>query len=207
MVPEDATPQIRMSDAERERVVDHLRSALNEGRISLGEFEERSAQVYAAKFASDVSAVTADLPSLPAPLGRPGPVGRPQGLTTPTAGRRTRWAVQIMGGQDRRGNWDVGDELRSVTIMAGQELDLTEVAAEVVNITCFTLMGGTEIVVPDGAKVEVSGFMLFGGSSNNANTPGDSTMVVRVRAFGAMGGCEVRNLSKRQRKKRQLPPG
>ncbi len=46
---------------------------------------------------------------------------------------------------------------------------------------------------------------VIGGTANETNVAGDSPMVVRVRSYGTMGGCTVRNLSKRERKKRGLP--
>lgn len=63
-------------------------------------------------------------------------------------------------------------------------------AATEVSIIAFTLMGGTEIIVPDGATVDMSGFMVFGASSNDTNAPGNSPMRVQITAFGAMGACE-----------------
>lgn len=207
MANEYANHEIRLSDADRERVVDRLRRATDEGRITLTEFEERAGQVYAAKYPSEMSSVTADLPALPTtPQDAVRPARSTEDLHASPAPKQARWSVQIMGGNERRGNWDVGNETKSLTIMGGQVLDLTEVEAQHVTITCFTLMGTTDIVVPDGAKVDMDGFILFGGVSNSTKVTGDSEMTVRIRAYGAMGGCEVRNLSKRQRKKRGLPP-
>ncbi|MEU7634313.1 DUF1707 domain-containing protein [Nocardia sp. NPDC049220] len=40
---------VRASDADRETIVDQLRHAMNEGRLSLGEFDDRVQQVHAAK--------------------------------------------------------------------------------------------------------------------------------------------------------------
>ncbi|WP_280242981.1 DUF1707 SHOCT-like domain-containing protein [Nocardia abscessus] len=39
---------VRASDADREKIVDQLRLAMNEGRLTLPEFDERLQQVYAA---------------------------------------------------------------------------------------------------------------------------------------------------------------
>ena len=45
----DATPPIRASDADRERVVALLHQACAEGRLTVEEFGERSASAYAAR--------------------------------------------------------------------------------------------------------------------------------------------------------------
>ena len=59
---------IRASDQERESVVDVLRDAFTEGRLTFDEFEERTAAAYGAKTGTDLRVLTADLPIRP-PLG------------------------------------------------------------------------------------------------------------------------------------------
>jgi hypothetical protein len=59
---------IRASDQERESVVDVLRDAFTDGRLTFDEFEERTAAAYGAKTWTDLRVLTADLPAGP-PLG------------------------------------------------------------------------------------------------------------------------------------------
>ena len=47
-------PEPLLSDAEREVVVDRLRSALGEGRLDLDEFSDRVGDVYKARTAADL---------------------------------------------------------------------------------------------------------------------------------------------------------
>ena len=56
---------IRASDKERESVVDVLRDAYTEGRLTLEEFEERTSAAYASKTWADLRDLTADLPFEP----------------------------------------------------------------------------------------------------------------------------------------------
>ena len=56
---------IRASDKERESVVDVLRDAYTEGRLTLEEFEERTSAAYASKTWADLRELTADLPVEP----------------------------------------------------------------------------------------------------------------------------------------------
>lgn len=56
---------IRASDNERESVVDVLRDAYTEGRLTLDEFEERTSAAYASKTWGDLRELTADLPFEP----------------------------------------------------------------------------------------------------------------------------------------------
>ncbi len=56
---------IRASDKERDSVVDVLRDAYTDGRITLEEFEERTSAAYASKTWSDLRELTSDLPVEP----------------------------------------------------------------------------------------------------------------------------------------------
>lgn len=56
---------IRASDGERESVVDVLRDAYTEGRLTLEEFEERMSAAYAAKTWTELRELTSDLPVEP----------------------------------------------------------------------------------------------------------------------------------------------
>lgn len=188
---------VRLSDRERDAVVGQLNEAVGDGRISMSEFEVRAKQAYAAKYPADLVPLTGDLP---APVHNPLPVPS----MPPSVGgkRRRRWVVSIMGGTDRRGNWDPADAVNTITIMGGSVIDLTQVAASEVTINSFTAMGATEIIVPRGAVVDLGGFILMGGTDNSTTNTGDSTMRVRIRSFGMMGGCEIRHLKPKEEAKR-----
>jgi hypothetical protein len=82
---------IRASDSDREGVVEILREAYTEGRLDLGEFDERTTAAYAARTWAQLRELTRDLPAgahlglglqprqLIAPIGAgPGQVRRPE---------------------------------------------------------------------------------------------------------------------------------
>jgi len=56
---------IRASDRERESVVDVLRDAYTDGRLTLEEFDERTSAAYASKTWADLRELTTDLPVEP----------------------------------------------------------------------------------------------------------------------------------------------
>ncbi len=58
----DRRPEVRIGDRDREQAVTHLGQAFAEGRLELHEYDERVASAYAAKTASDLLHLTADLP-------------------------------------------------------------------------------------------------------------------------------------------------
>jgi hypothetical protein len=75
---------IRASDKERDSVVDVLRDAYTDGRLTLDEFEERMAAAYAAKTWTDLRQLTGDLPVEPllgADLNYRPRAGQPQTVT------------------------------------------------------------------------------------------------------------------------------
>ncbi|GAA4854437.1 DUF1707 SHOCT-like domain-containing protein [Saccharopolyspora rosea] len=59
--PEDGA--LRASDADREAVAERLRRALDEGRLTLSEYDERLSSAYAAVTMADLRPLTADLPA------------------------------------------------------------------------------------------------------------------------------------------------
>jgi hypothetical protein len=66
-----AEPDIRASDAERERVATVLREHAAEGRLDVDELDERLEQAYAARTRSELERLTTDLPPAPVPRPRP----------------------------------------------------------------------------------------------------------------------------------------
>ncbi|MGY1697890.1 DUF1707 domain-containing protein [Geodermatophilus sp. SYSU D00814] len=66
-------PHLRAADADRAAVVTRLDQGLADGRLTLAEYEDRSARAHAARTYGELDGLTADLPS-PAP--RPAPVAR-----------------------------------------------------------------------------------------------------------------------------------
>ena len=156
---------MRASDRDRDRVAEVLREAAAEGRLSMEELEGRLDLVYAAKTYADLVPITADLPAAgthpaPAPAAQPAEYppdrfgGQPAGS----------FAVAIMSGFARKGNWVAPKEMTAVAVMGGGEIDLREArfAERTVTIHAITIMGGIEVTVPEDANVHVNGFGLMG---------------------------------------------
>ena len=89
---------IRASDKERESVVDVLRDAYTDGRLTLEEFDERTSAAYASKTWADLRELTADLPVEPV-LG----AGLPQRHLQPRLAQQVAPSVPRPrhGGRDR----------------------------------------------------------------------------------------------------------
>ncbi len=198
-----ADPDVRASDDDREQAAEQLRQAASQGRITVDELEERLQAAYAARTEGELVPIVADLPAArERPAGRL-PVRRGEG--------GTRWLVSIMGGHDRQGHWRIAPRLTVVNIMGGSDLDLheAELADDEVVITVFSLMGGTDIRVPDGLNVEVSQFAFMGGNSVELGPshPDPGGPVVRIRILSIMGGSDVRRgrrLTRAERRQERL---
>src|SRR5690625_3065067 len=59
--------QMRVGDSDREQAAARLRHALDEGRLSLGELDERLQEVYAARTFGELDRLVADLPAITPP--------------------------------------------------------------------------------------------------------------------------------------------
>lgn len=192
----------RASDADRERASEQLRAAGGDGRLSVDELDERVQAAYQARTRTELQRLLED-------------VAEPHGLTRPATGSGltvrpgeggSRWVVAFMGGVTRVGHWRVAQHCRVVSVMGGAEIDLSEaeLAAEEVTITVFSLMGGSEVYVPEDARIEVTDAALMGGNDVERG-PGSAGTgpLIRLRLFSIMGGSEVRRGSKAAWKQRR----
>jgi hypothetical protein len=186
-------PALRISDRDREDAVTLLREAAGEGRLTLEELTERVELAYAARTDADLAVLSADLPTgyatrTPAPL--------PRREVEATGTGSTDWVVAVMGGAERRGRWQLHDRTNVVAVMGGCEIDLreAELSSADVEITAVSVMGGIDILVPDGVFVEVSGLAVMGANENKAgaDVPPPGAPVVRVKAYSVMGAVSVK---------------
>ena len=58
--------ELRASDADRSAVAQRLQTAVDEGRLTLTDYDERLQQTYASRTYGELARVTADLPAPPA---------------------------------------------------------------------------------------------------------------------------------------------
>ena len=171
---------LRVSDAQRERVAVALREHCAEGRLTLEELSERLDEAYRARTAGELEEVLRELPA-----------------EAPARPRRSpkRFTIAIFGGVERRGRWRVPRRSFVLTLFGGSDLDLrhAEIDSDVVTIWAFALFGGADVYVPEGVEVDAGGFALFGGiDEHGADTPPRrGTPLVRVRGLALFGGTDV----------------
>ncbi len=184
----------KIPDVDRERVIGVLQKAAGEGVLTLDEFADRAGMVWAAATSMELDAIVADLPApratTPAPQHTP-MVG--------DASRRKirRRVIAIMSGASTKGRWRVGDSVTSIAVMGGVEIDLREAEfdAPELHLRVFALMGGIDIVVPEGIEVDMDAFAIMGGKDMKlANVPLlQGAPRIHVTGFALMGGIGVRS--------------
>jgi len=198
----DETPEIRASDADRERVAEILRDAMADGRLDMEEFQERLDSAYRARTHGELAPLVRDLPQTSAASREPAP-GRGRWAERFGGTATSRGAVAIMGGFARKGSWIAPRRFTSFAFWGGGEIDLREARFEdrEVEIRCFAIMGGVHVTVPPEAEVEVRGIGIMGGFDHSAagsGEPGAPRVVISGLAFWGGVGIE------RKRSRREL---
>lgn len=205
-------PDMRASDAERERIAEILREAVAEGRLEMPEFEQRLDSAYRARTHGELEPLVRDLPG-------PGGVVAPVAGGQPRTGSLARWSDRIgkpatsagafafWGGFRRRGNWTIGRTFTAFAMWGGGEIDLREADFEdrEVVIRCFAIMGGMQVTVPPDLRVDVRGIGIMGGFGENAKDeaiPAPDAPRVRVTGFALMGGVGVEHRRSKAEKQR-----
>ncbi|WP_084463896.1 DUF1707 SHOCT-like domain-containing protein [Microtetraspora fusca] len=181
---------MRASDAEREAVVERLREASVDGRLTLAELTERTEAAYLARTHAELAQLTADLPG-----GAPAPAHQPAAPAPSGGGKLRKWIVAVMGDAKRQGTWRIDQEIGAVCVMGDVTLDLreAEVRSNTIDIVATCVMGDVKIIVPDGVDVELSGMTIMGDKKVQVieAPPNRNAPVVRVRAYVVMGDVKI----------------
>ena len=180
----------RVSDAERERVVDLLKERTADGTLTLEEFAGRVDRALTARSTDDLAALVADVAGAAA-------------TQRPKRSARHR-VIAVMGGAHTKGRWRCDDSVTAVAVMGGCQLDFrnAEISVPEVHVTAVAVMGGVHIIVPEGVDVTMSGMPIMGGRSLQVKDvpilPGSPRIV--VHALPIMGGVTVQSRPRKQRR-------
>ncbi|MGW3951405.1 DUF1707 SHOCT-like domain-containing protein [Streptomyces sp. NPDC004752] len=199
----DDAPELRASDADRERVAEVLRDALAEGRLDMEEFDQRLDATYKARTYGELAPITRDLPTAGAVASppavslnkEPAPDGSWAGRIVGGEGSSS-WAVAVMSGFQRKGRWTMPRRFTGFAFWGGGEIDLREAdfADREVVINCIAIMGGMQVVVPPGVEVVVRGIGIMGGFDHREEgvpaEPGAPRVIVTGLAFWGGVGVE-----------------
>ena len=162
-----------------------------DGRLTLDEFGDLAERVYAARTRGDLNEVLSGLPDDVSPSP-----AQESTQELPAAARRR--FVAIMCGARARGRWRAPRRVTAFAFWGHVKVDLRQAVIEegVVDVTAWAIMGGVDVVVPDGIPVEFDGMVLMGGTSNRTQSsttaPLPDAPRVRVHARGLWGGVAAR---------------
>jgi len=145
LVPER---ELRLSDAERDGVVDLLHRAVTDGRLTLAEFEERVARVLAARTRAEVAPYVADLPAAPVP--------DVMALRAESSSLR------------RTGRWSVPGRIVVSARSASVKLDLTDavIRSATVEVELDAGSSSVTLVLPPGATADASAVAVRSSSTS-----------------------------------------
>lgn len=177
--------ELRVSDTERERVIDVLAEAVGEGRLTLDEYSERAATTYAARTKGELAEVTKDLPVAHVRESAPA-VAAPEPEQKLSA---------FLGSESRKGRWVVPERLQINVTLGDCSLELDDAVLQhrVTTIDANVLLGSVTLYVPDGIDVRMSGRALLGSKESKVRgAPHEGAPIIHVRCDVKLGSVNVR---------------
>jgi len=187
-----------LSPEERQATVDRLCAHFARDAMNTTELERRLDIAYAARTRAELVALERDLPALRSETRPAVPEPSPAASVPVDPARPVQehdLIVSIWGATERKGSWVPPRQLTAVTVMGGTDLDFRQAAfaTETVSVRLLALMGGVDIVVPPGVRVEWGGIALMGGVSmpEPVTPPAPDAPVIRLSGLVCMGGVDV----------------
>ena len=196
----DKTPLAQV----REIVIDQLKLNFAHDNLTEDDLESRLEKANAGLSKQALLSLVEDLPRL---------VDSGSREIAPTVGgvvlntgvvKETDNMVAVLGGTTRKGVWQPARSTRIVSVLGGTDLDFTEAAMPpgVTEIDVFCVLGGVDITVPPGVRVETDLVPILGGVDNKAETPEDPNCpTIRIRGLTLLGGLDVK--TKRPKRKKR----
>jgi Domain of unknown function (DUF1707) len=179
------SPALRVSDQERDAVVQRIQQAFAEGRLDDIEFDERMRAALTARTRVDLDVLLADLPADTAPGSAPATVGRGPG----------RMAIALKSSVRRGGRWRVPERYTTVVYKGSGWLDLraAELSGPATSFLAVAYKSQVTILVPPGVRVEMTGFGVTQGADEEDlgyRLPTDAP-VIHVRGMAYKGTVEI----------------
>jgi hypothetical protein len=188
-------PPVRL-EAHREKTVAELSEHFARDHLDTDEFENRLDRAYRATTLAQLDALKADLPAIRSEVPQaPAPASASRvEVALPDEVKERQVVFAMMGGSERTGSWTPARTVDALAIMGGIKLDFRQArfapGETVVNVAA--IMGGIEILVPPGIRVESNGIGIMGGfeSFNQTAAEADAPLL-RITGIALMGGVEI----------------
>jgi hypothetical protein len=178
-------PGHRVSDEDRDRALQALRSNLMDGRLTLDEFADRAGLAYSAKVGADLVRVTNDLPI-------PGPP------SAPPRRRASRVTIAVFAHLVRSGHMRLRRRTTAVSFFSDVDLDLrhAEIECDRTTLNILAFFGNVDVYVPLGINVDVGG-VTIAGHRRTWGRPSQCRIApaVYVRSLSMFGTVDVWHVS------------
>lgn len=184
----------------RQQTIDALMEHFANDVLTVEEFESRVSSAHAAGSTEELRKLLVDLPSGDLPIRReerqpmaPEPA---RAAVPPGRVKDRSFVMAALGGVERRGRWIPARQNYAVALLGGMVLDFREALLPPgeTEVWIFSIMGGTEIIVPPGLQVESDGVAIMGGFEHHENVPvapDPDAPVLRLKGLVLMAGVEV----------------
>ncbi len=179
-----AHSQLRASHQDRDRVVEILRVAAGDGRLTAQELDERLGVALTARTFAELAALTADLPAVPGIPGGAAPA-QPKDLVR----------IDCRSGSSKRdGRWVVPRRMEVRVTGGSVTLDFTEaqITQPTLHIEAEVLGGSLKLVTKPGIVVDTDDVAIKGGQVRvRAPWGADVPETLRVEVSGVLEGSQL----------------
>jgi hypothetical protein len=172
--------EFRASYEDRDRVVETLRLAAGDGRLSADEFDQRIEMALTARTYGELAALTKDLPDAAGPAA----AAEPKDLVR----------IEASSGSTRRdGRWVVPKRMEIRVRSGSVRLDFTEavIAQPTLHIDVELNSGSLTMITKPGIVVDADDVSVRSGSVR-VRPPGDVPTVLSIRVSGKVGSGSVK---------------
>jgi hypothetical protein len=178
-MPDDS---LRASHEDRDRIVDVLREAAGDGRLTSGELDERVERALTARTYGELAALTADLPATR--------------TTAPAAKPKDVLRIERFGANERRdGDWVLPQRIELVVTGGNVTLDFTQAVITLPSLQIHAMVSGGNLtlITGPGIAVDTDEVAVMGGRvilSQSAEPA--APVLLQVSITGRMIGGNLR---------------
>jgi hypothetical protein len=175
--------ELRASHADRDDVVEKLRVAAGDGRLTPDELDERLEAALTARTYGELATLTADLPA-----------GGPRASVAPRQAAKVLEFNQWGGNVTRTGRWVTPASIKARVVGGNVKLDFTEaqISHPTLPIEANVQGGNLILVVKPGIAVETNHLAMLGGNVKyGKGTDRQDPVVLQVELSGRLLGGNV----------------
>ena len=185
------TPTLAALRHRRELTIARLCEHFARDHLEPEELEELIDRAHQARSLAALDQLLEGLPEIPSEQPATGTA-----VTGPVDRDNQAVVVAMMAGVERKGAWTPSETNYVVAVMGGSLLDFREARLPPgdTHVVVFAMMGGVEIIVPPGLRVESNGIGIMGGFEHAVDA-GDAARdgpVLRISGLAMMGAVEIK---------------